>query len=56
MSKTSTPGVSAHLKSSTSLPMSSSHRSPRPDTLARLRQFARAYTAPVAGFPGVVLN
>lgn len=56
MSKTSTPGVRAHIQPSTSLPMSSNHRSPRPDTLARLRQFARAYSAPVAGFPGVVLN
>ena len=36
--------------------MPSSNPSPRPDTLARLRQFARAYAAPVAGFPGVVMN
>lgn len=29
---------------------------PRPDTLMRLRQLARVYSAHVAGFSGVVLN
>lgn len=29
---------------------------PRAATIARLRQFARAYSAPVPGFAGVVLN
>lgn len=34
----------------------SSRPAPRTATLARIRQFARAYSAPVAGFAGVVLN
>lgn len=55
MSKNSTPGVSA--PSTDSAPKHCKDTStPAEATLARLRQFARAYMAPIQGFPGVVLN
>ncbi|MDE6540560.1 MAG: hypothetical protein K2L74_00955 [Muribaculaceae bacterium] len=54
MSKTSTPRAVAHHTTRSSKP--SGHQQPRPDTLAFVRQFARAYAAPVAGFAGVILN
>ncbi len=54
MSKISTPSVSASSHTPTSMP--AKRNAPRAATLARLRQFARAYTVPVDGFAGVVLN
>ncbi|MDE6269790.1 MAG: hypothetical protein K2M12_02910 [Muribaculaceae bacterium] len=55
MGKNSTPGVSAPSTNQASASRRRNHI-PTEATLARLRQFARAYSAPVAGFPGLVLN
>lgn len=55
MSKNSTPGVSAPAKHTETL-SAKSHHGPREATLRHLRQFARAYSAPLPSFPGLVLN
>lgn len=54
MSKISTPSITQPSASSPAKPRKL--QLPNTATLARVRQFARAYTVPVAGFAGIVLN